>query len=167
MKHALVFQWAYTEWATRRLLSACETLTPEQIDRDVGGSHVTIRRTLYHFYISEAFWVQCFRDGAIPRLEGLGAEGDPPPTSLDDMRREWPIVWSGLREYLDRATEAELASEIVGPDRRIDRWKLIMHLVNHATLHRGQVTTMIRLVGATPPNTDVLTYAMATYLPAQ
>ena len=42
-----------------------------------------------------------------------------------------------------------------------------MHLVNHATLHRGQVTTMIRLVGATPPNTDVLTYAMATYLPAQ
>lgn len=135
---------------------------PEQVDRDVGGSHVSIRRTLYHVYISEEFWVQCLRAGAIPRLADIGSDVDPPPTSLDDMGRDWPLVWRGLQDYLECAAEDELAGQIAGPDCRIDRWKLVMHLVNHATLHRGQVTSMIRQVGAKPPNTDIFTYALRT-----
>jgi len=31
---------------------------------------------------------------------------------------------------------------------------LMTHVVNHATYHRGQLTTMLRQVGATPPATD-------------
>ena len=160
MKELLLFQSAYSEWATRRLLSACETLTLEQVDRDVGGSHASIRRTLYHFHISEEFWVQCLRENAIPRLADIGRAADPTPTGLDDMRRVWATIWRDLRDYLDSATEEELAGELIGPDCRIHRWKLVMHLVNHSTLHRGQVTSMLRQIGQRPPNTDVFTYAL-------
>lgn len=159
MRDQLLFQADYSEWATRRVLSACETLTPEQVDRDVGGSHPTIRRTLYHVHISEEFWVQCLRARAIPRLADIGSATDPPPTSLDEMRRVWPMIWWDLHDYIQAASEDELAGPLIGPDCRIDRWKLIMHMVNHASLHRGQVTSMIRMVGAKPPNTDIFTYA--------
>lgn len=161
MKQQLLFQAAYSEWATRRLLSACEALTPEQVDRDVGGSHPTIRRTLYHVHISEEFWVQCLREKAIPRLADIGGPVDPPPTSLDEMRRVWPGIWRDLQDYIERASDEELAAEIRGPDCHIHRWQLIMHLVNHASLHRGQVTSMMRQVGAKPVNTDIFTYAHA------
>ena len=30
-------------------------------------------------------------------------------------------------------------------------WHIVQHLVNHATYHRGQVTTMLRQLGAAPP----------------
>jgi uncharacterized damage-inducible protein DinB len=159
MKDQLLFQSNYSEWATRRLLAACSTLPPAEVDRDTGGSHGTIRRTLYHFYISEEFWVKCLRQNTLPRLADIGG-ADPPPTSLGDMQRDWPVVWRDLREYLEGATEQELADQLVGPDCRIHRWKLVLHLVNHATLHRGQVTSMLRQVGQKPPNTDLFTYAL-------
>jgi uncharacterized damage-inducible protein DinB len=36
----------------------------------------------------------------------------------------------------------------------------MQHVVNHATLHRGQVVGMIRQLGITPPATDLLFYLM-------
>ena len=30
-------------------------------------------------------------------------------------------------------------------------WHMLQHVVNHSTYHRGQVTTMLRQLGATPP----------------
>ncbi|MBI4264959.1 MAG: hypothetical protein HY657_11335, partial [Acidobacteria bacterium] len=30
-------------------------------------------------------------------------------------------------------------------------WKMVQHVVNHASYHRGQVTTMLRQLGAAPP----------------
>jgi uncharacterized damage-inducible protein DinB len=159
VKQQLLYYTDYSVWATERLLSACGRFTPEEIDRDVGGSHATIRRTLYHVFISEEFWVQCLRENAIPRLADIGG-ADPTPTSLGDMQRGWPVVWRDLRAYIDGAADDELAGQIVGPDCRIHRWKLVMHMVNHATLHRGQVTSMVRQIGKKPPNTDLFTYAI-------
>ena len=30
-------------------------------------------------------------------------------------------------------------------------WQMLQHIVNHASYHRGQVTTMLRQLGAQPP----------------
>jgi uncharacterized damage-inducible protein DinB len=36
---------------------------------------------------------------------------------------------------------------------------MFQHVVNHATYHRGQVTTMLRQLGATPPKPmDLIAY---------
>lgn len=31
---------------------------------------------------------------------------------------------------------------------------MLIHVTNHSTHHRGQLTTMLRQAGATPPGTD-------------
>jgi uncharacterized damage-inducible protein DinB len=38
----------------------------------------------------------------------------------------------------------------------------MQHVVNHSTLHRGQVVGMIRQLGMVPPSTDLLFYVMET-----
>jgi len=35
---------------------------------------------------------------------------------------------------------------------------VLLHIVNHATLHRGQVMGMLRQLGHVPPGTDYLFY---------
>jgi uncharacterized damage-inducible protein DinB len=38
-------------------------------------------------------------------------------------------------------------------------WQMVQHVVNHASYHRGQVTTMLRQLGAAPPQSmDLITY---------
>ena len=37
-------------------------------------------------------------------------------------------------------------------------WRMIHHVVNHSTYHRGQVTNMLRLLGAQPATTDFLEF---------
>jgi uncharacterized damage-inducible protein DinB len=37
-------------------------------------------------------------------------------------------------------------------------WQIVSHVVNHATLHRGQVVAMLRQLGAKPPATDLIFY---------
>ena len=38
-------------------------------------------------------------------------------------------------------------------------WHMLQHVVNHATFHRGQVTTMLRQLGGAPPKSqDLITY---------
>ena len=33
-------------------------------------------------------------------------------------------------------------------------WHMLQHVVNHASFHRGQVTTMLRQLGARPPQSQ-------------
>ena len=35
---------------------------------------------------------------------------------------------------------------------------MMQHVVNHSSYHRGQVVTLLRQLGRTPPNTDFLEY---------
>jgi uncharacterized damage-inducible protein DinB len=43
---------------------------------------------------------------------------------------------------------------------------MILHIVNHGTHHRGQVTAMIRQLGGTPINIDLIRYHRSV-VPAQ
>jgi uncharacterized damage-inducible protein DinB len=38
-------------------------------------------------------------------------------------------------------------------------WQMLQHVVNHGSYHRGQVTTMLRQIGAAPPKSeDMITF---------
>jgi uncharacterized damage-inducible protein DinB len=59
----------------------------------------------------------------------------------------------------DERLTTELAFKLLSGDsssmRLIDQ---MQHVVNHATLHRGQVVGMIRQLGQDPPPTDLIFY---------
>ena len=35
-------------------------------------------------------------------------------------------------------------------------WLVLLHVINHQTYHRGQITTLIRQLGIQPPAIDLL-----------
>ena len=72
--------------------------------------------------------------------------------------------------YLEKLNDSELPHElsfkrINGDEGSLPLVQQMQHVVNHATLHRGQIVGMIRQLGFTPPATDLLFYLMARGLP--
>ena len=160
LKQLLLSQTAYSAWATSQLLGACSALTADQLDHGLGATHCSLIQTFCHFYDGERVWLR--------RLIGTSDEqrlpsGPAPELSFGFLVQSWPSLWQTYRDWIESAKEAEL-TEIIstvlpdGPLLRVARWQIVLHAVNHSTLHRGQVVTMIRVLGIKPPNTDLTAY---------
>jgi uncharacterized damage-inducible protein DinB len=166
-KDILVTDVAYSAWATQQLLDACSALTADELERHLNASHGSIVGTLRHIYYGERAWSSRLRANALPPLDNLS---DPEPfpdlpsePDLEVLKQKWPEVWSSLQEWLENLPEAELDRDLYcrrnnGKDFCISRWELLRHIVNHSTLHRGQIMGMLRALGKQPPNTDLFTY---------
>jgi uncharacterized damage-inducible protein DinB len=158
-RQALLYLVDYSIWANRQLLSACTMLTPEEQGRALGSSHTGVSGTLRHIYDAERFWLSQFRKGElVPFAEFTDPKRFPPTPSEPDLhhlQQSWPEVWEGLHNYVEALPEAEFALELQATDWSIPLWKLLLHVVNHSTLHRGQVMGMLRQLGKQPPSNDI------------
>jgi uncharacterized damage-inducible protein DinB len=52
----------------------------------------------------------------------------------------------------------EYTSRLDGKDHKSIFWQMFQHVINHATYHRGQVTMMLRQLGAKPIGTDLILF---------
>lgn len=163
-KEASLSHLDYSAWATEQVLSACAQLTAEELDRDMKTSHASILRLLRHIYYTERVWLERLRANSLPPMVEIGDQrlfqNQPPEPNLIELKQRWPAVWEGLRQYFEALPEAELVGEIRGIDFRIARWELLLHMVNHSTLHRGLAIGLIRQLGRQPTNIDLFSFYM-------
>ena len=140
----------YHYWARDRLLDALETLPPDQLTRDLGSSFKSIHETLVHTYSAEWAWHSRWLGTSPTAL--LPADQFP---DLASVRTAWTELEAKLRAFVDglgesgieRVFEYKLLSGQAGAT---PFWQMLQHVVNHASYHRGQVTTMLRQLGAAP-----------------
>jgi len=141
----------YHYWARDRILAAADALTPEQLNRDLGSSFKSVRETLAHIYAAE--WAWCSRWNGQGPTALLSADMFP---DVATIRTKWSALESEVRAVLDRMGRQGLDTVmeykmLSGEPRRSVFWHMLQHVINHASYHRGQVTTMIRQLGAKPP----------------
>jgi uncharacterized damage-inducible protein DinB len=146
-------------WARDRVLDAVSALTPEQYTRDLGGSFPSVRDTLVHLYSAEWNWFS--------RWQGRSPAAMLSPADFPDLSvliRAWRDQENGMREFLAGLDDQLVTREYEyrafdGRPQRSVFWHMLQHVVNHATYHRGQVTTMLRQLGAKPAKSvDLITY---------
>lgn len=141
----------YHYWARDRLLEALDPLTPEQFTRDMGNSFRSIRDTAAHIYAAEWAWYSRWLGDSPTAL----LPGDLFP-NVAILRQTWSDHEAKMRAFfsaedddgLNRVIEYTLLS---GHHGASVLWQMAQHVFNHATYHRGQVVTMLRQLGATPP----------------
>jgi uncharacterized damage-inducible protein DinB len=149
---------AFNVWANHRILGAVEALTAEQFTKELGSSFGSVRDTMVHIWAVEWVWLE--------RLQGRSPAGFPNAkdfAELATLRPRWAEVEKNWLEYVSRLNEVELEEEVdyktisFGPARS-PRWQILQHTVNHGSYHRGQVTTMLRQLGAKSAGTDLILY---------
>jgi uncharacterized damage-inducible protein DinB len=140
----------YHYWARDRMFEALALLTPEQATRDLGGSFKSIHDTVAHIYAAELIWYARWQGHSPSAL--LTGQAFP---DLESVRAGWAEQELKMRAYLDELGEGGVARVMefrmfTGQPTSSPFWQMLQHLVNHASYHRGQVTTMLRQVGAQP-----------------
>jgi uncharacterized damage-inducible protein DinB len=155
----------YNYWARDRQLQACADLTEEQFLRPLGNSFPSLRDTLTHLLAVEWLWLERWR-GHSPRTL-LAPEEFPTLTALS---LRWQTVEREMREYVAGLSEEEIGRTVSYVSTRGQTWpytlgRMILHLLHHQSYHRGQVTSLLRQLGAQPPKVDFLDALDAGFRP--
>jgi uncharacterized damage-inducible protein DinB len=147
---------AYNYWARDRQLEVCAALSQEQFQRPLGNSFSSVRDTMVHLVGAEWLWLERWR-GRSPRALPSAEES---PTLAAIVER-WRGIEHGLCEYVSGLKEEALArplryTNLSGEAWTYPLWRTILHLLNHQTYHRGQVTTLLRQLGMQTTPVDLL-----------
>jgi len=148
----------YNAWANRRMMDACASLAPAQLTQNVGGSFGSLRNTLAH--IVDVEWLY------LERWQGRAADSLPKADSYGDvaaLRARFEEVARDYDAHLGKLSATEVGREIrfqntKGTAYRHPLWQMLVHLVNHSTYHRGQVTVLLRSLGVKANATDMIAF---------
>jgi uncharacterized damage-inducible protein DinB len=154
--------FAFNRWATLRFLDAADALTAEELTREMPSSFAGVLPTLVHMLGAEWAWLE--------RWRGTSPTGFPDATGLTSVaavRERWDGLWGEEQAFLGGLTAADADRPVAyrlfngSADTRL-LGDLMRHVVNHGTYHRGQLTTLLRQLGKTPPSTDYIRYLRET-----
>jgi uncharacterized damage-inducible protein DinB len=149
----------YHYWARDRALDAAALLTPEQFTRDLGSSFKSVRDTLAHTYSAEWAWYQRWQGTSPTAMLQYDQFPD-----VQSLRTAWRDHEAKVRAFVSGLDDAAVGrvyefKMLSGQSASGILWQMVQHVVNHATYHRGQVTTMLRQLGAQPGKSmDMIAY---------
>ncbi len=147
----------YSTWASRRLVDAAANLGAEELSRDFNTSDKNVLGTLAHVFAGDRVWL------ARVKGETPGPFLTPEDLRLEVLQNDWPALQQRWKLYADQLSDQDVLAVISYRDTRGNPyqsplWQILLHLVNHGTHHRGQVSGFLRAMGHTPPPTDLIAY---------
>ena len=148
----------YTAWASSRLVEAASELSPQELVRDFGTADHNVLGTLVHVYAADRTWLG--RVEGNPPAQFLIPEQD---MHMEVLRKDWPALLARWKQWGGLQTEESIHRDVSYRSLKGDpfvtpTWQIVLHLVNHGTHHRGQVSGFLRAMGHTPPPLDFLVF---------
>jgi len=146
----------FHHWAEDLVFNGVASLTTAELDAPWGGSFGTGRALLAHIVGAERLWCD--------RWNGNSSRPTYPAThSGADFRDEWTRVRSEQLRFFEALTQDDLSRTLNYVNLRGDAKSfplddILIHVVNHGTYHRGQMTQLLRDRGRDVPGTDFIVF---------
>ncbi len=155
--------YAYSCWANNKLFDVISQLSPAAFTQPIAGSFGSIRNTMTHIMSAEWGWLD--RCGGTPRTARINPEDYSNAASL---LASWADVQTYVETFISELKDEDLERpvEYVGEGPHtctLPLGDLLLHMMNHASHHRGQVALLLRMQGHPPGNIDLLFYYEKKY----
>lgn len=145
----------YKQWANDLLFTAAAKLTDMELTVSRPIVFGSIIRTLHHTYAMDLVWqahLQGIEHGFTTRNPGDCPTLETLSVNQRDMD-EWYINYVDILSSRD-ANETVNFTFIGGGAGTMTRKDILLHVVNHGTYHRGNITGMMYECSIEPPTTD-------------
>jgi uncharacterized damage-inducible protein DinB len=149
----------YKSWADERTFDSVAALPPEELTRERPTLFKTIIGTMNHSYLVDLIW-QAHLQG---RSHGFTARNLVLHEELAQLRQaqqrfnDWLKGW-GAAQSETALHETVHFKFVSGEDGALTRGAILLHIVNHATYHRGWVSDLFFQVPGKPPTTDLCVF---------
>jgi uncharacterized damage-inducible protein DinB len=147
----------YNRWMNERLYALCAAMPDGERKRDRGGFFGSIHGTLNHLLWGDRMWLGRFVGPACTH-PAFGADMF---ANFDELKREREATDQAMLKWAESVSAEwlgstlEYASVVDGKTRRLPKAFAVVHMYNHGTHHRGQLTTLLKQAGVDPGVTDL------------
>jgi uncharacterized damage-inducible protein DinB len=155
----------FNRWADARVLTAIRGLGPDSYNSEPAPGWSSVGSTLFHVAGANWIWAR--------RLAGEAATARPSESDYPNVEQVAAFL-SRSHDELDEQLAARTSEELLenwtyrnlqGVEATTPLWAVFRHIVNHATYHRGQIASKIKLLGGEPPVTDLVYWAIEQTAP--
>jgi uncharacterized damage-inducible protein DinB len=148
----------YNRWMNDKLYEVSASLSDEARKRDVGAFFKSIHGTLNHLLLGDRIWLARFKGVSPPA--GILTLDQELYADFEDLRRERALTDDELSAWVAGLSHEQLAATLSfmrrGQLQESPLWWSALHVFNHQTHHRGQVTTLLMQQGVDPGATDLV-----------
>lgn len=158
----------YNAWMNIKLFDTAAKLSEQALTEDKGAFFGSILGTLNHIAIADTIWLKRFAPhlpehnalNLIRELAQPDSLGGIPFATLDALRARRLVLDQILTALAESLSDADLAITVrytnsKGIISSKNLFGLLMHVFNHQTHHRGQVTTLLTQCGLDVGVTDL------------
>jgi uncharacterized damage-inducible protein DinB len=153
----LVKLFEHNNWANMEIIQACSALRDEQLDAEPqSATKGSIRSTLLHLVASQQGYLRTLTLPFEARL-------DAPAVAFAQLQESASKSGEGLLA-LARGEQKPLKPQLQTRDGYfVEPWVLMVQVINHASEHREQISSMLSALGVTPPDLDGWSYGEVTH----
>ncbi|WP_137818291.1 DinB family protein [Pseudomonas sp. 2FG] len=154
---------AYHGWAYNRLLASLEALDEDGYRAPCGLFFGSVHGTLNHLAVADRIWLARVRREP-PPFTRLDAEAVSERSALAGFLADGVHAWRALlSEQDDQSLGVPLAYQNMRGEPQLKPLAdIVLHLVNHGTHHRGQISAALTAFGQPAPVLDYLYFLPET-----
>lgn len=150
----------HNAWATDVLIDVCRGLDEQQLNTTTPGVYGNPQATLQHMVLAEG-WYQHLLTGVSPSREWTpGTE-----LTLDEIAERAAELAERWETFLNSDIDVDRMipdSEDDGTELETPAGVVLTQVFNHGNEHRGQICTILTVLGLEPPLIDAWAYGRAS-----
>jgi uncharacterized damage-inducible protein DinB len=150
----------YNAWQNSQLRDIVRKMDEVELMAERGAFFGSLFATLNHILWGDTLWMSRWCSDVPSPI------GGPDHTNFCATAGDWDAarfrmdgrirIWAQTLSNIDLCGTEEWYSAAVGKTMRQPRSLCVMHMFNHQTHHRGQVSQMLSELGRTPPVSDLI-----------
>lgn len=158
MRQLLQQYAAYNSWANKRIVETAMQLSDDQVRKEIVSSFPSVFKTVLHMMEVENVWWE--------RLK-LVEQTTPPgwfTGNYAELTKKWLALSGQWELWVKNANDANINHVFAWYNLKKEYfkepvYKMLLHLFNHQSTHRGQLITMFRQLGVDKiPPTDFIVF---------
>ncbi|TYP79284.1 DinB family protein [Paenibacillus methanolicus] len=162
MTNYAIEMYNYHNWANQTILERIQALPPAVLSQDVNTSFPTIAHGLSHMLAVDTTWYQVVSGTSMPEaVQACMPLNGRILDAVEDYILAFDQLSVPFAALLQSHSDLELTIDLDNPyagSRRTRLSEIVLHVVNHGTYHRGNLSTMLRQLGHASAMNDYALY---------